>query len=187
MRQFPGLRWCSYVLVAQYLSYLWGKTTYSGGFSSVSHADIWGGVCSASWVCTRRAAPGGTESQWFGVVSSGIGMFRFCIAQSWETAEVMCWVELVQLVSSSQTPNSDSHLDSFLHMLSVWACFKAYHTRVLISLSCRVVGWVGPRRCSLWQMLSGSPQVTGCQTLEAGLFLGFSCPLHMHKHIATKI
>ena len=123
--------------------------TYSGGFSSVSHADIWGGVCSASWVCTRRAAPGGTESQWFGVVSSGIGMFRFCIAQSWETAEVMCWVELVQLVSSSQTPNSDSHLDSFLHMLSVWACFKAYHTRVLISLSCRVVGWIGPRRCSL--------------------------------------
>lgn len=88
---------------------------------------------------TSRAAPGGTESQWFGVVSSGIGMFLFCIAQSWQTTEVMCSAELVQLVSSSQTPNSDFHPDSFLHMHLVWACFKAYHSRVLrkvISLSC---------------------------------------------------
>lgn len=118
---------------------------YSGGFSSVSHADIWGPFALQAG-CMRRAAPGGTESQWFGVVSSGIGVFRFCIAQSWATAEVMCWVELVQLVSSSQTPNSDSHLDSSLRMLSVWACFKAYHIRVLqivISLSCRSGGMVG--------------------------------------------
>ena len=101
--------------------------------------QTFGGRLLGKLVCTRRAAPGGTESQWFGVVSSGIGVFRFCITQSWETAQVMCWVELVQLVSSSQTPNSDSHLDSSLRMLSVWACFKAYHMRVLhivISLSC---------------------------------------------------
>lgn len=75
------------------------------------------------------AAPGGTESQWFGAVSSGIGMFPFCIAQSRETTEVVWSAGLVQLVS--QTPNSDSHPGSFLHMLLVWACFKAYHTRVL--------------------------------------------------------
>lgn len=88
---------------------------------------------------TRGAVPGGTESQWLEVVSSCIGMFPFCIAQSWETTEVMCSAELVQLVSSPQTPNSDFHPYSFLHMLLVWACFKDYHSRVLsivISLSC---------------------------------------------------
>lgn len=37
-----------------------------------------------------------------------------CIAQSWETTEVTCSAELVQPVSSLQTPNSHSHPDSFL-------------------------------------------------------------------------
>lgn len=59
----------------------------------------------------------------------------------------MCSAELVQLVSSSQTPNSDSHPDSFLHMLLVQACFSLTtvafwdsHSFVLL-----VAEWVGLR------------------------------------------
>lgn len=43
------------------------------------------------------------------------------VLQSWETAEVMCSAELVQLVSSSQTR---IHADSVPQVLWVWTCFR---------------------------------------------------------------
>lgn len=91
--------------------------------------QIWeaipGGICSASWAWPGGTTPAGTESPQLGQVSSCIAGFPFSIALSQETAGVTCAAELVQLVSSSQTPNSDSHPVSFLHRLLVWACFKA--------------------------------------------------------------
>lgn len=45
-----------------------------------------GGSGPARRAWQQGGAPGGTECQWFGVVSSGIGRFPFRIAQSRETA-----------------------------------------------------------------------------------------------------
>lgn len=93
---------------------------------------MWGHLLCKRGVVTRGAAPGGTESRWFGVVISGIGMFPSVLHRAGKPLKSRAQQNPFNLFPLHRPLIHIPTLILFSQcVLEVWACFRAYRTSFL--------------------------------------------------------